>query len=336
MDPNKKPRNSYNSKHTVKEHDASKGASFDYNNNTIQLKRKIRIDKPNYIQIADYEVHIDDETIDNNFKTLFDLPTPRPHFIFKRRKQIECKNQLLKFLDSTNEQEIKDLLQVASKFTHKNDNISSDDVIFSLHTGFFCSSDEFHAHLCVNTDAYLECFKSNKPDEIKFRPTKQWDIKDFNKDIKTAYIENVLNFESKTKIKYSKYKLDDIMKLEKNKINYNYENSAVKSTCFQGIDIILHEFEPKVGFKCNEKKKTDIEQFYIVLQAMKDFAIQKGYFDKSKGSHLCLYINKISKEFNVDGYILLAADEFYQLLPTIESRELWLEKFKNTTYWVET
>jgi hypothetical protein len=119
------------------------------------------------------------------YKVVFDLPTPRPHFIITSKINEKSKDQLKAFLE--NAQEIYNVLKLSVEFLNLNNEFKKQSVVFSLHTGSFSSMAQFHAHLSVDKEQYISFFNNSVPGTLNgFSPTRQWELK--NADIKQAYI----------------------------------------------------------------------------------------------------------------------------------------------------
>ena len=265
-----------------------------------------------------------------NLKLVFDLPTPRPHFIIKRIRNNNDSNQLMNFLEAENQKEIQEVFELCIGFLNSNTQFKNSDSIFSLHTGYFCTMNEFHAHLSVNLEDYIEYFKSKCPDTCDFKPTKQWEIKTGN--IKEAYIENLKRYKAKEISKYNGWKIDDLKEI--NKLIFN--SNANELNKIKDVTVAMHPSLPKIGFKPISTNQNEIGTYFQILQVMKNFADRRGYFKRNGGSHLCLYlVNK--SNFNVTGYVLTTGLEFYQLFDNVTAANAWKDKFeKEKNFFVET
>ena len=84
------------------------------------------------------------------FRVTFDLCTPRPHFIIlpKNRTAITSPD-----FRSLNDQQMRDLIK-AARFVLSHFKIPSG--ILSIHEGKWSTTNDFHVHIHVNTERYLE------------------------------------------------------------------------------------------------------------------------------------------------------------------------------------
>ena len=271
------------------------------------------------------------------YQLLFDLPTPRPHFIITRKIKEKSKNQLKCFLE--NPREIHEVLKLCIQFLNsKNGTVfKGRNIIFSLHTGFFSSSEEFHAHLSVDLEQYKKVFSNLAPSSLNgFKPTKQWNLKPQNADVKQAYILNIDDYSRKELNKYKEWKSEDIKTIENS--NFCRDPKGIEELKkIKDADIIMHPSLPKIGFKLKTGNIDEIEKLCQTLLIMKEYSENKGYFQKSGGSHLCLILNNMSS-FDVNGYILTTGSEYYKLFDEYQQVDAkkWKDNFIKEEYFVET
>jgi len=85
------------------------------------------------------------------------------------------------------------------------------------------------------------------------------------------------------------------------------------------------KFEPKLNSIVDSNALA-----YQVIEFMRRFALENGYFDKNSGCHICLSFNQPKP----NGYVRLSADDFYKINMF---GDIFLENFKNLkNYYIET
>lgn len=263
------------------------------------------------------------------------MPTPRPHFIITRIKKEKSPNELQRFL--TNSNDMKKVFELCLKFLNsiKDVDFKKSNIIFSVHTGCFSSTNEFHAHLSVDREEYKKFFDKRTSDNFYFKPTQQWDVK--SGSTKSAYIASVDMYPQKQLDKFKIWTEEDILRIENQHDKRPDLNRANELKQITSADVFLHSSLPKLGFKIRNNFLDDISKYSYTLQIMAQYALNRGYFKKPGGSHLCIYLNNKSN-FDVTGYILTNGAEYYKLFD--ESHQLianrWIENFKNEKYFVET
>lgn len=260
------------------------------------------------------------------FEILIDWPTPRPHFIIKFNDDANKSSRFspneyfqVKLLEDNEKQ---GLLKIVFNFRQRF-NLRK-KYILSFHTGNWMDSKAFHAHLCVDLDEYKRVLDETNPDYTKFRPTGNWKIRDGG-SIREIYFKNLENYEPLTRNKSQKYKKDDLEVIK---------NNATKSQRFDLTNFTNLDFtflnEPKLRINSN----SDADY----LNDLCNIAESLGLFDRSiknNGCHICISYESNSATVR-SGYLLLAADFFYNILPT-NHRETFLKNFeRNNQFYIDT
>lgn len=286
------------------------------------------------------------------FKLLFDMPTPRAHFIILFNNIQEKHNfykTSVKFLEDSDLYALFDLID---KFRARTGN-NLGDIILSFHTGGWATCNYFHAHICVDTDAYLQYVSKTDFRKVHFNPTRNWKIRDSKLNLKELYIENVKNYELLNKIKVKRYQTTEIQTIKKSNSNQATDFNRFTINCENacGCDIFFDMSKPHIQFILNNKSdlRSNQQKYVQLIQIMKNFANNLNLFSVQTGSHICLNIpsyheidsddsiheiNEINDNQLVDGYIRMSGNDFFYLHPL---RNSFLENFeKNTNYRINT
>lgn len=268
---------------------------------------------------------------DKKFCVIFDILTPRPHFIVKfssenrkypRFKKVEIQDLCL--------EEIDDLLDCLFNFIN-NYELNSETICISFHTGKWASTPDFHAHICVNLETYLKIFKEKNLNLETIKPTSNWCLKNFTQvlnNIQELYIENVKFYKQSCVVNGAKYKNKEIQSMKNMK-----QNSATIPSITDNIRLDFDMREPKLKFNftkmdINNSRKTICGN---LLKEMCNFSKKIGILEKPNGCHICINIDLNN---NYNGYVHLSGDKYFTLHPL---PSLFLENFgKLENYSVET
>lgn len=201
------------------------------------------------------------------YKVLFDIPTPRPHFVFLQNIDgcgfDHWDNQ------KTKEDEYQ-LINAVDKFCRQKD---IHDATFSLHRGSWVSNRQrFHAHLCVDKGQYLQIFKEKNVIITPNNVTGQWKKSTDPED----YLLNVEAYPFKS---YHGQDLADIGKLDARRRNEDLPESV--------LELVWHHSLPRLGFKLNQatRRLTQADIFGHIEK----FAEDLGLVHSSRiGCHVCL------------------------------------------------
>lgn len=221
-------------------------------------------------------------------KVVFDS-TPRPHFIIVPRDGVK--------LDGINYSQSSklELVRAATTLISGYQQLERDSAILSIHRGHWSDQEEFHAHVCVEVEGYIQVFKQKEKDSpdkdyikkkwkknskkyekgVRSYPLKSYfkgevkSIKEmFNKD-ELKSIEEMIKKKkteksNKEMIEKEQEKKIEEMSKEKEQEPTTEEISEVKgkvnqnpttSENYHGYTLLYHASEPKVGFALEKKSK---------------------------------------------------------------------------------
>jgi hypothetical protein len=173
---------------------------------------------------------------------------------------------------------------VQSMMNKMSSTYNTSEGILSIHRGSWLSkvTYEFHAHLCVDVDPYLEVFKNEKHNISC--SAENWP--NLNYVNPNSYPSKVHGYPSKS------YHITEVKEIEKLQLTLQAPNLP-KVDEQLGMEVILHRSHPKIGFV--GKKTIPLEN---VVWAIEQFAQELGltiskldddkcYYD---GCHVCLYL----------------------------------------------
>ena len=215
----------------------------------------------------------------NTFYVKFDTLTPRPHFIILPKNQAGIQYDFRKMTQV----QTKELMKVVqSMINMMSSTYKTSEGILSIHRGSWLSkvTYEFHAHLSVDVDPYLEVFKNEKHKITAENWSQYVNPK--------SYPSKVHGYPSKS---YHKAEVKGIKEIEKLQLAEAPNLPKVDEQL--GMEVILHRSHPKIGFV--GKKTIPLEN---VVMAIEKFAQELGltisksdddkcYYD---GCHVCLYL----------------------------------------------
>ena len=259
----------------------------------------------------------------DKFDLVFDIPTPRPHFIIKLKQSDKTKSSLA---DLSGE-EIKQILKLIENFC--DDFNITEKVVLSFHTGHWLSESKFHCHLCVALPDYLRVFNQINPRLENFTPTSNWVAKspDSNyKTMKEVYIKNVLDFKKQaieTSFKYKQRELE-LIQIKKSS---SRSNSSSSISVNNDYELSFDFSEPKLKFSNKRQKEiahlNRLDSNEKLLHEMCQFALNQGLFRKDNGCHICVNLN--TSEIS-SGYLHVSADSYFCMHPF---PEIFLKNFQN-------
>ncbi|CAF1185647.1 unnamed protein product [Rotaria sordida] len=291
-----------------------------------------------------HEISIDYPYTKSNFsiKLIFDILTPRPHFIIIHHEKYRKLN--------ATENEIQQIIELISEFLLSKPQYDN-NAILSFHCGKWYQQNHkhFHAHLCVPKKPYCQ--------EAKIMIT------------------------SKTTNNHWLSSIDYLNQLHKDfilsKIKYNhYQNKCISMAylCFNdpiSYYVPLYEFNtskfslvflassPRIGIIA---KKTNIDlkilyyfmnNFYLLVR--KKLSLINSLYENF-GVHLCLYVRGRKKNqthlcerydrilindsnqiklVRIVGYIQMDEQLYLRWLPTI-FHQIWLNEFQKSQHLVQT
>jgi hypothetical protein len=252
----------------------------------------------------------------------FDIPSPRPHLIILLKNDNEC-GQVEDFI--ADENVLANIMDLARKnpLAHT----------LSLHTGYWYKAKNFHIHLVLNTEDYVNLFNAACITMCESDKTREWKIT--KEPLNNSYIENVRIYSKKQFDKCNNYKKDDLNEIQRFKMSPQ-ANNPMPQWNNSNFKLVYHPNEPKIGFKSTVNDPNPIEAF----KAMVAFSRFHGYFDKNKGAHICLFLSDSESHINgfdkhVLGYVLTTGIEYYKLLGS--AGESWKNSFfKNQNFNVLT
>lgn len=149
-----------------------------------------------------------------------------------------------------------------------------------------------------------------------------------NEPIQNCYIKNVINYKkvsSEAAKEYKKKEIGIIKSGASQKLEVKFQNDVV--------DLTFDLNEPRIyfGLKNSENKKSVLQLRMDLLKTMTHFATQFDLFSKHNGCHICLCLQT---PYQVQGYLHLSADMFYQMHPEPEA---FLKNFEaNKNYTIST
>lgn len=175
-----------------------------------------------------------------------------------------------------------------------------------------------------------------------FQPTRKWLIKgQENQPFKDLYIENVKNSKKVIRNDANAYKQEEINLIRttpRNLIDLSY--LSVSSAKFE---IYFSIKEPTLKFilknKTSDSNNNEVDQsledkYYELLQIMIEFALKYEFFTKPNGCHICLNIREddaTTATNQVEGFIKMSGDKFYDMHPVSEIFLQCFEKNENYT-----
>ena len=219
--------------------------------------------------------------INEFFKILFDVYTPRPHFILLAKTDVGVKD--LSKLDDKYKQGI---LTAADDMV-KRYSLTGVNIL-SVHRGTWVSDHtKLHIHLCAPVDQYVDVFR-RKEREIPEWPskrfvTKQWKASKNEHD----YVKNVRGYP------FSSYQKDDVKSIEQMQSKGGIAPGIDGVTKYEGFTVIWHPSKPNVGF-ADEKGMVSklavlmaLENFYQKYVGSKPLVGSKDNY----GGHICVLFN---------------------------------------------
>ena len=230
------------------------------------------------------------------FRVVFDLFTPRPHFIILPKIGAIGND----FSSMTKEQTsslIKAARSMLSSF-----NISKSTL--SIHRGSWKSRDSnsFHAHICVDTEIYLQIFEQRQG-TIPNWPSDEWVTNQWQSRLPQSYPENVRDYEHVR----ARFFWQDVRETERlirfNDPGYMAEDIRVPDSLPRDVRLMCHTKHPKIAFLREIHDPDPItaphdrDMFLTtVLMAMEEFANACGVTNlqasnSNKGCHLCLHLS---------------------------------------------
>ncbi|CAF0996578.1 unnamed protein product [Brachionus calyciflorus] len=296
----------------------------DENNNFCNQPNKLFEINNNKWDIAIYE--------GSKFHVIFDILTPRPHFIVKyipsKRKYPRFKKVVIADLD---DQDLRELFDFLENFI-KAYNLNSNQTCISFHTGKWASTPEFHGHICVDLNVYLNIFETFNVDMEEFQPNSNWNLKTLTNEInnkKSLYIENVKFYQTACLNYSAKYKLKEIEKIHKEKMELIQMPMQIGDIRLD-FDLTV----PKLKFNYVNKNGRNLPKsqiFYNLVKEMNYFGFRFDLLKSPNGCHICL---KLDQNNNSYGYIHLSADSFYKIHPL---PQIFLNNFQLlSNYYIET
>ena len=181
----------------------------------------------------------------------------------------------------------------------------------------------------MDLDTYVRIFNQSNVSADKFKPTKCWSIKELNSlphsTMNDLYLANVRNYSSTSLVAAKKYQYKEL-KIIENKVNWMMQKSQTISS-YNGYELVFNKREPKLGFTKKTSKPRDEtcsthsqkESQYLLLKTMICYGLDNNLFGKTKGSHLCLYINRLHNGVTYGpeppSFLHIGADLYFDLHP---------------------
>ncbi|UJR21365.1 hypothetical protein I4U23_024457 [Adineta vaga] len=273
---------------------------------------------------------------------MFDLYTPRPHFIITHKKQFRKV--------TATENEIKEVMQMVTDFLTDKPDFDT-NAILSFHRGLWYQQNfkHFHAHLCVPKKAYRQEVKKMVTPE---KCSNYWSSS-------TDYLTQMENDFISSKLKYNQYQIKCLSMAYRcinDPISYYVPLSQFNTSKFT---LVFLACSPRIGI-ITKKKNIELKTLYSFMEnfyfsARKKLSTIHPLFDNF-GAHLCLYVTgKKNKNVNVVertdrilfnniqqikserivGYIQMDEQLFLRWLHPIY-HQTWLNEFKKSQHFVST
>ncbi|RNA15755.1 hypothetical protein BpHYR1_002430 [Brachionus plicatilis] len=277
------------------------------NDNSLNNAGPILYENPTNFDYTLYE--------DKKFCVIFDILTPRPHFIVKfcpqSRKYPRFKRVEIQDLSS---EDTRDLFEFIQNFT-SHYGLNSEPFCISFHTGKWASTPEFHAHICVNLERYLKILLEKNLEIESVKPGSNWSMKNFTdkiKNVKDLYIENVKYYKEACLLNGAKYQKKEIESIAV--LNQSSHPNFIMPSYIPNIRLDFDLREPKLKFIYTSLNFESSRQkvFMDLLKEMCYFSNRFGFLEKSNGCHICISVDLNN---NCNGYIHLSADKFFSLHP---------------------
>ncbi len=210
-----------------------------------------------------------DLLLNDTFYVIFDILTPRPHFLILPHQKAKIKPDFKEMEPAQREKLMEAVLSILTIFK-----IRGSSNILSFHRGswFSKASTLFHAHICVDVNLYLDLFEQRK-EEIKTSPL--WEKRGITPD---QYPDEVRIYK-RTYVKEEGERLPVPPRVIKWPV-----------VDLGGTTNVLHLSHPKIGFV---GKRNEIQPI-IMLDVIEKFAQELGLTNwRSKdniygGCHVCL------------------------------------------------
>ena len=226
------------------------------------------------------------------FRVVFDLFTPRPHFIILPKI-----GAIGNDFSSMTKKQTSSLIKAARSML-LSFNIS--ESILSIHRGSWESRNSrgFHVHICVETEKYLEIFEQEKRN-IPNWPS-NWYVKESTWVVSTrpeSYPENVRYYGVSSDRLFPEDANNTRRLIEYNSVAH-IANIRVPNSLPRGVRLMCHPKHPKIGFfreihDPDPITAPDDRDMFLttVLMAMEKFANACGVTrNRNEGCHLCLYL----------------------------------------------
>ena len=170
----------------------------------------------------------------------------------------------------------------------------------------------------------MDYFKEINPYIEKFKPTKCWKIHGIE-SIKNLYIKNVINYKKLALQSSTYYKIGEL-----NIIKSGMASKIKISFKSETFDYTFDLKEPKIHFKLKHsiQMNNPIEDKVKLIKTMVQFATVNGFFSKTSGAHICL---NLQSQDQVEGYLRLSIDKFYQVHPL---PEIFLKNFQKINEYI--
>ncbi|CAF0876087.1 unnamed protein product [Adineta ricciae] len=269
---------------------------------------------------------------------VFDVLTPRPHFIIKHKAE---------FRKATpTENELKDVMKLITDFLIEKPDYDS-NTILSFHRGLWYKQKcpDFHAHLCVPRKSYCR-------EVQRMISSNQWLS---SKDYLNRLEQNLIC----SKVKYSEYQTKCLV------MAYRCFNDPVSRYLplsqfnTSKFTLVFLASSPRIGVIA-KKETTELKVLYNFMEnfyfsARKKLSAINPLYENF-GAHLCLHVGGKKKKnvhvvertdrvlFNtierikterIVGYVQMEEQLYLRWLPEIFHRT-WLHEFRNNQHFVRT
>lgn len=276
--------------------------------------------------------------INRSMKIMFDIFTPRPHFIIIQRDEFRKIN--------VTDQQIDDLFELIHQFLiHKSQ--YDNNAILSFHRGVWYQQKQqhFHAHLCVSKKPYCQEVKTMIDNDGRLSSN------DYLNQLDDDYLVS--------KVQYKRYQSRCLSKA------YLYLNHSIAARVpleeynTSKFTLVYLASTPRIGILA---KNTQINlrnlyffmnNFYLTVRK-KLSLINRSY--ENFGAHLCLYVSgksqissqviqrsdrilvndiNLIKTVRLVGYIQIDEQLYLRWLPN-KFQLTWLEQFQSSQHFVST
>ncbi|CAF2405758.1 unnamed protein product [Rotaria sp. Silwood2] len=277
-----------------------------------------------------------------SMKLIFDILTPRPHFIIVQHKE----NRKL----NATENEIQQVIELVSEFLLNKPQYDN-NAILSFHRGKWYQQNHkhFHAHLCVPKKPYCQ--------EAKIMITSKTTNNHWLSSI--DYLNQLHKDFILSKLKYNQYQNKCILMAYlcfNDPVSYYVPLYQFNTSIFK---LVFLASTPRIGI-ITENANIDLKILYyfmnnFYLSARKKLSVINSLYENF-GVHLCLHVrgrkqNKLHLVQRFDrilvndsdpirlvrivGYIQMDEQLYLRWLPTI-FHQIWLNEFQNNQHLVQT